>query len=215
MGKPSEMPPDLSNLSRAKIDVMLEEYRKINSGIDERVKIVDTLNNISLIIIAGYLTLLGLGKDVELGFIEKAIIAFGVVMMQFFILLQILRNDYLMLNLVEYYYKDLRDSVAKLLLINADEIWRYETFKFSDVYKTKLNSFQFNIFAMMRYSISYFSCILIVIQFGYAHKQDLAAHKQFIVVLCTILGLLLIVSTIMLIRWAFYSVKRSKDLLTK
>ena len=129
-----------NDLDRARLDAIFEEYRKINTGIDERVKMLDTLINISLLIMAGYLTILGatggflcesvqnnLQKVVKI----NGVVALGVIVMQYLIILQILRNDYLILNSVEYYYIDMRRRVDDLLLIDDTSIWGYESYKYN------------------------------------------------------------------------------------
>lgn len=210
-----------NDLDRARLDAIFEEYRKINMGIDERVKMVDTLNNISLLIMAGYLTVLGsvgrfLYEPAQNNLYEavkiNGVIALGVIVMQYLIILQILRNDYLMLNLVEYYYIDMRRRVDDLLLIDDTSIWGYESYKYSTMGKSKLDTIVFNLLTLTRYGIPFISCIFVGVQFYISNRELFNSNYKFILFLAVIAGIFILILFILMIRWAIYSVERSKQL---
>lgn len=130
---------------------------------------------------AGYLTMFGVINTVFQGQDSDAflfgIIALGVIIMQYFTLLLILRNDYLMLDLVSYYYADLRIKTEKLLKTKPHAFWNYENHKFNntELKMNKLTSLQFKLSSLIRYGIP-FICSLLVGIFYYFQFKDAIKH---------------------------------------
>jgi hypothetical protein len=209
----------LTDIEKERLNMIMVEYQKINSGIDERVKMVDSLTNLSLLITAGYLTALSVinpGIGDSFSYETNAIVALGVILMQYFIILQILRSDYLMLNLVEYYYTKIRYKVEDILETNDTYIWGYEHYKYQTINENKFDRFQFNILSLMRYGIPFASCILIGIHFYFNNADSIVEpiNAWFTLLIVIFVALLTVTLFGIMLRWAWFSTTHTKSLVS-